>query len=273
MSALRGIRWRLVGAVVGKDIAVVRRSRMILSTITLMPALFAVVLPAVALLIPSLAGPATLAHQLEQLPRPLKALFAGYSPAESWVRYAALYMFAPFFLMVPLMVATGFAADSVAGERERKTLEGLLFTPLSDLELYAAKVLGAWLTAMVMTLLAFLAYSVTVNLAAWPVMGRVFFPTPAWVLLVTLVVPAAAALGLGVIVLISARVATTYEAFQMGGMVVIPVVALLFGQVSGVLIFGPVVVLVLGVVAWALALGVLYAGLGEFRRTELLSRV
>ncbi len=73
--------------------------------------------------------------------------------------------------------------------------------------------------------------------------------------------------------LISARVATAYEAFQMGGMVVIPVVLLLFGQVSGLLIFGPLVVLVLGVVAWALALGVLNAGLGYFRRPELLNRV
>jgi len=273
MSGLRGMRWRLVWAVVAKDLAVVRRSRMILSTITLMPALFAVVLPAVALLVPSLAGPATLAHQLGQLPRPIRTLFAGHSPAETWVLYAALYMFAPFFLMVPLMVATGFAADSIAGERERKTLEGLLYTPLSDLELYAAKVLGAWTTAMAVTLLAFLAYAVTVNLAGWPVMGRFFFPTAAWVLLVVLVVPAAAALGLGVIVLISARVATTYEAFQMGGMVVIPVVLLLFGQVSGVVIFGPLVVLALGLVAWAAALLVLGVGLRRFGRPALLNRL
>lgn len=270
---VRGIRWPLVRAVVAKDLAVLRRSRMMLSTIILVPLLLVVVLPAVGLLIPTLVAPHELTRQLGQMPRAVRALFPGSSPAQLWVSYAALYMFAPFFLMVPLMASTGVAADSVAGERERKTLEALLFTPLTDLELFVAKLLGAWGTAMAVTLASFLLYAITVNLAAWPVMGRLFFPTAAWLLLILLVVPAAAALGLGVIVLISARVATAYEAFQMGGMVVVPVILLVFGQVSGVVLLGPLVVVALGVVVWAAALLVLRAGYARFTRPKLLNRV
>ncbi len=270
---IRGIRWALVRAVVAKDLAVLRRSRMLLSTVTLVPVLLVVVLPAVGLLVPTLIAPHDLTRQLAQMPRAARTLFGGYTPAQVWVLYAALYMFAPFFLMVPLMASTGVAADSVAGERERKTLEALLFTPLTDLELFLAKVLGAWGTAMAVTLGSFVLYAITVNAAAWPIMGRLFFPTFAWLLLILLVVPAAAALGLGIIVLISARVATAYEAFQMGGLVVVPVILLVFGQLSGVVLLGPLVVVALGLVAWAAALLVLRAGYIRFTRPKLLNRV
>ncbi len=270
---LVGIRWPLVRAVVAKDLAVLRRSRMLLSTITLVPLLLVVVLPAVGLLLPTLLGPQELAKQFSEMPRAVKAMFAGHPPAEIWVLYASQYMFAPFFLMVPLMASTGVAADSVAGERERKTLEALLFTPLTDLELFLAKLLGAWATAMAVTLAAFVAYTVTVTAAAWPIMGRLFFPTPAWLLLILLVVPGASALGLGVVVLISARVSTAYEAFQTGGMVVVPVVLLIFGQVSGVVLLGPMIVVLLGVVVWAVALVLLRLGFSRFTRPQLLNRV
>lgn len=54
---------------------------------------------------------------------------------------------------------------------------------------------------------------------------------------------AAARRGLSAAVPISARVSTAHEAFQAGGLVVRPVVALLLGRVSGVLFLGPTLAL------------------------------
>ena len=52
------------------------------------------------------------------------------------------YLLAPLFLIVPLMVSAVLAADAFAGEKERKTLETLLHLPISDRDLFFAKVLA-----------------------------------------------------------------------------------------------------------------------------------
>jgi ABC-type Na+ efflux pump permease subunit len=268
---------RLVRALAEKDLRVVLRSRMVVLPMLLVPLLLLVLLPAALIVAPQLVPGAASSEELQELlarlPPRMQARFAGYDPLQRMVVYVAGYMWAPLFLIVPLIVAGGVAADSFAGERERKTLEALLHTPLTDLELFAGKVAGAWAMSMLVALLGFVLYALTVNLAAWPVMGRAFFPNLTWLLLIAWVTPAVALLGLGVMVLISARVATAHEAFQAGGLVVLPVVVLLLGQISGVLFFGPALALGFGAALWLLALGILRLGFATFRRTSLISRV
>ena len=59
----------------------------------------------------------------------------------------------------------------------------------------------------------------------------------------------------------------------MGGLVVLPVMILLLGQISGALFQGPSLMLALGTAMWSVALGVLRLGFTTFRRTSLISRV
>jgi ABC-2 type transport system permease protein len=271
------MRAALVRAVVAKDLLVVRRSRLVMLPMVLVPFLLLVVVPGGMLLAAHLsppgAGSSDIAELLAHLPAALHERFRGYTELQMVVAYVAGYLWAPLFLVVPLVVSSGIAADSFAGERERKTLESLLYTPLTDLELFAGKVAGAWFTAMAVAAGGFVLYAVTVNLAGWPVMGRVFFPNLTWVLLLLWVAPAVALLGLGTVVILSARVETAHEAFQSGGLVVLPVVVLMIGQITGVLFFGPSLVVVLGAVVWVVALVVLRVGFRRFRRTELITRV
>src|SRR5512139_3501713 len=146
-------------------------------------------------------------------------------------------MMAALYLLLPTIVAIGFASDSFAGEKERKTLEALLYTPTTDWELLLGKLLSAWLPALGVTWGGFLLYSVMANLAAWPVLGRLFFPTTMWVILVMWVAPAAAALGLSSMVLISSRARTFQEANQLSGVVILPLFMLLGAQLIVVMGF------------------------------------
>ncbi len=113
------------------------------------------------------------------------------------------YFFAPFFLIMPLMYATVIAAESFAGERERKTIEALLYTPATDLELFLGKTLAAFIPAVVITVGSFLAYSVVLNAVSWPLMQRIWFPLVNWYPLIFWVAPAIALLGITATVLIS----------------------------------------------------------------------
>ncbi len=67
-----------------------------------------------------------------------------------------------------------------------------------------------------------------------------------WLILVIWVSPAAAVLGFGTMILVSSKVTTYQEASQIGGIVVLPIVALIIGQVGGVLYLSPGFVLLLG---------------------------
>src|SRR5690606_20505744 len=160
-----------------------------------------------------------------------------------------------------------------AGEKERKTLEALLYTPTSDGELYFAKVLSPWLAALGVTILALIGYSIVVNFVASPIVGRIFFPNLMWIALTLWVSPAAAGLGLGVMVLVSSRVNTFQEAYQLGGVVVVPILLLLFGQLGGVIFFSLPFVLFVGLVLWLIDLALLWFGARVFARSELLSRL
>ena len=75
------------------------------------------------------------------------------------------------FLFFPAMIAASVAADAFAGERERRTRETLLATPLSDGAIFAGKALTAILFSTLVSTLALTVSVITVNVrrAARPV--------------------------------------------------------------------------------------------------------
>jgi ABC-type Na+ efflux pump permease subunit len=209
---------------------------------------------------------------LARMPSGLLNELSRYTPAQQLVVFSLVYMLAPMFLIMPIMVSSVLAADSFAGEKERKTLEALLYTPTTDRELFAAKLLGAWSAAVTVALFSFVVYAIMVNAAGWQSIGHLFFPNWMWIALVFWVSPAVAGLGLVVMVFVSARAQGFQDAYQTGGLVVLPVVALMIGQISGVMYFSLGVVLFVGLVIWLLDLVLLWFASKSFRRGELMAK-
>ncbi len=268
---------RAVKAIIEKDLKVVLQSKAVLIPLIIVPVIMLVVLPAMAAVVPELTNiPGSSLTQMddliERMPAGLQAELSGYNQNQKITVLMLVYLLAPMFLIVPLMVASVIAADSFAGEKERKTLEALLYTPTTDRELFVAKLMAAWVPAIAVALGGFVLYGLVANLAAWPVMGRVFFPNLMWIILAFWVAPAVAGLGLGTTVLVSSRVSTFQEAYQMGSVIVMPVVLIMIGQASGVIYFSPWLVLLMGAVFWAMDAGILWFGSRSFRRTELMAR-
>lgn len=175
-------------------------------------------------------------------------------------------------IMLPVMLPILIAADSIVGEKERHTLVPLLATPLSDSEL----LLGKFLTALIPGLLV--AYG-NLALAVVSVNGVVFFMAPGllWVwpdllsLVQALVLPILfSVLAVGLMVIISGRADTVYEAYQTGGVLVLP--AMLFAYSGfllglGWIIFfvGALILLIIDVVLFRVAVRL-------FSRDALITR-
>jgi ABC-2 type transport system permease protein len=194
-------------------------------------------------------------------------------PAARWAVFVLEVFIAPLYLLVPLIVATVIAADSFAGERERGTLEALLHTPTTDRELLLGKFLAAWLPALVVAWVGFAIYSVIANALVWPSLGRPFFPSLTWLLLAFWVTPAISALGLGIMVIASSRVETLQAAHQIGSLVVLPVLVLLIVQITGVFLFSPTLVTIMGVLIWLAAALMLASGARTLQRQRLAVRL
>jgi ABC-type Na+ efflux pump permease subunit len=179
------------------------------------------------------------------------------------------YLVAPLFLIVPLMLAAVLAADAFAGEKERKTLESLLHQPVPDRDLFFAKLLGAFIPAVAISWIGFVCFVVVVDITAWPVAHHLIVPTRLWVVVIFWVAPAVAALGLGVMVRVSARATSTQEANQLGGAVILPLIFLAVGQSTGVLLVTLPVAVGIGAVVWVIALWLVLRGAQRFTRDRM----
>lgn len=267
---------RAILAIVRKDLKVAVQNNGVVIPIIILPLILFVVVPWIMVYASSLAevtGTSTNIGQiLESMPAGLLHELSGYTPDQQLIAFTLIYMLAPMFLIMPLMVSSVLAADSFAGEKERKTMEALLYTPTTDRELFAAKLLGSWTAAVIVALLSFIVYAVNANIAGWQSIGHLFFPNWMWVALVVWVTPAVAGLGLVVMVFASARAQGFQDAYQTGGLVVLPVILLMVGQISGVMYFSLGVVMIVGLVIWLIDAVLLWFASKSFRRGELMTK-
>jgi ABC-type transport system involved in multi-copper enzyme maturation permease subunit len=273
------MNWNAVQAIVRKDLKVVFQNKGVSIPLVVAPVFMLVVLlPGAAALAPKLGYLDTqdivwLEKVIELMPAGLQAAMAGYDMAQMFVVILLVYGAAALYPLLPLLVVTSIASDSVAGEKERKTLEALLYTPTTDWELLLGKLLSAWLPALGITWGGFLLYAVMANLAGWPVMGKLFFPTTVWVILAVWVAPAMAALGLGAMVLISSRARTFQEASQLSAVVVLPGIMMFGALLIGVMNVGAWLAALLGLLIWAIDAALLWFGRRGFRRSKLATQV
>jgi ABC-2 type transport system permease protein len=266
---------RAIFAIVRKDLKVVSRNKGVMLPIIIAPLVLFVILPWVVTLMPFLEKlfGFTLSdtqEMINQLPAGIQQELAGYDPYQGIVKYFLVYIMAPFFLIIPLMVSSVIAADSFAGEKERKTMEALLYTPTTDRELFVAKLLSGWLAALAVALVGFVLYVIMANAAAWSYIHRIFFPNAMWLVMIAWVVPAIPGLGLGVMVLVSSRAQGFQDAYQMGSIVILPVIFLFVGQVSGAMSFSITVMFLIGMVIWLLDGLLIWLGSRSFQRGRLL---
>ncbi len=258
-------------AVIRKDLLEVLGTGQILWPLIMVPLSFVILLPTMLIFSArSLAKDPNTAQLIENIPEFLGRQLSGFSEQQIIVYFMLVFIFSSFFLIIPIMVSTLIAANSFAGEKERKTLEGLLYTPVTDLELVVAKITSAWLPAMAVSWLCFVIYGVIVNVLAYPLFGRIFFPTLNWFALMVVLVPAVAFASIALVVMISSRVRGSQEANQIAGTLVLPLALATVAQFTGVVVFSTPVVLLVGLLFTVVDIGFLYFIIRGFHRDRLL---
>jgi ABC-2 type transport system permease protein len=151
---------------------------------------------------------------------------------EAAIQAYLFQFFAVMLVLIPVTSSMSLAAYSVVGEKQARSLEPLLVTPITTFELLGAKVLGAFAPSIVLTVGYFVVYIAAAALfarsgVAWVLLG------PRTTGLVFVLGPLAALAALQMAVCVSSRVNDARTAQQIGVFVILPIAGLLVGQLAG----------------------------------------
>lgn len=189
--------------------------------------------------------------------------------AKAAVQAFLLGQFLPLLVLVPVVGAMTLVTTSIVDELKGRSLEPLLATPITTLELLVAKAGSAFVVAIsLLAAGAALVAAAAAALAEPGVLAALMTPGAAALLLGLAPAAAAATLMLGVVVSSRARDARTAQQFSV--LVVLPLVALFVGRI-GAGISTPAV-LAVAAVAWVATVALAVAGVRVFDRERILTR-
>lgn len=176
------------------------------------------------------------------------------------------------FMILPLAIPSTISAYSVIGEKTNRTLEPLLATPISVVELLVGKALAALLPAMLATYAAFALFALG---SAILVPNRVLLSAlldPRWLIAIGLVGPLLSLAAVDFSVMVSSRVTDARVAEQLTALLIIPVLAVFFGQMAGLFIIDRNLILIAAVALILVDIVLTFLATQIFQRETILTR-
>ncbi len=178
--------------------------------------------------------------------------------------------FIPFLLMIvgffPISISLVIALESFAGETERRSIEPLLSSPLTDVQLYLGKLLACVLTPLLASYLGMIVYMVGIyRTTSWR-------PAPLFLILIVLLTAVQAMVMVSGAVAISTQTTSVRAANLLASFIIIPV-ALLIQIESVMMLWADYKVLWWAVLAQSILAGLLVRmGITHLNREELLGQ-
>ncbi|MGA3020827.1 MAG: ABC transporter permease subunit [Candidatus Micrarchaeales archaeon] len=217
-------------AIAKKDLREVFSSIGIYGPMLGVPLFFAIALPILTLYVATNSAPSIVSNIISiSTPKPS----INSVNSLSFMMFFAVNVLGPIFLTMPIFTASVIAADSLVGEKERKTSEALLSMPVSNEELLLGKILASFIPAVLLTIAVFALYGGIVNWLAYDSFGYGILPTLPWILML-ISSPFLTIATIGIVVFVSGHVGNIKEAQQISTLLVLPILVMPFVSILGV---------------------------------------
>jgi ABC-type Na+ efflux pump permease subunit len=233
-------------AIIAKDIKEIFSSKQIYIPMIIVPIIFTIVIPTV-LIIGAKYNVNTI-NGMDMMVKNLSSILGNLTPSQQIIYIALNYMFPPLFLIIPLMCSSIIGASSIVGEKERKTLETILYTPIDIKDLIFSKVIAIFIPSYTITIISFILFGIVMNIGGITYFDKLIFPNLSWIILLLWICPGITFLGLLLIVITSAKASNFQEAQQMSGLIVVPIVFLVVGQASGLFLLNNLILIMAGII-------------------------
>jgi len=260
------MRSRIVATVLRREWSETVRNRVLMSTILIPPMVLTIAPLALAGVIGERALPDVLAVQV-LAQRPEWAVFTASELAGAF----AVQQFLVFFLLMPAYIPLSIATFSIIGEKQARTLEPVLATPIRTVELLTGKAVAALVPGVLAGWITYLAFVALASLVYGPALFGVVTDA-SWLVGVFILGPAVGLSSVVAGVIVSARVNDPRVAQQVGGIIVVPIIALTLIQATGTLLVGAAGYLLMAAIVFTVSGLGLRVGVALFDREAILTR-
>ena len=255
-------------ALIKKDMRSVISNKQVFAVLLIVPIVLTIALPSIFVFVILFAPDAASDFQklLDMLPAPNRE----YSQQQQIFSLILNQIMPSFFLIIPIMASSVMAASSFVGEKEKHTLETLLYSPLSLGRLFQSKILAGFSVGMMISYSSFAAMLLVMELESFFLTGNLLLPAASWLSIMLLIAPAISLIAIAVTVRSSAKAQTIEEAQQRAVFLIFPILALLIGQFTGIILISAGLLWGVGIVLAALAILLVKRAAGNFTYEKLL---
>ena len=176
-----------------------------------------------------------------------------------------------FLLLIPTMIAINVAAFSIVDEKMSGSLEALLATPVRTWELLLGKTLAGAIPALIVAWVSAGIFLAVVNGLGWGEQSAMV-TNAKWFLMLFVLTPAVAILSFMLGVIGSSRARDSKSAQNLAVIIVLPVLALIAVQVTGIVWFTPLLTLALALVVGLADAFALRIAVKLFQRESIVTR-
>jgi len=197
-------------------------------------------------------------------------ILTGYEPFTALVMFLSKQLLI-FLLLVPAMIPSLIAPTSITLEKESRTLEPLLATPIKTSELLLGKTLTSMIPAFAISTFNFILLSITIDIVSYPKLGYIFLPNTEWLITALVLSPVISFIITMVSITISSRTTDIKSAQGIGSAVILPIYAIIGMQIGGLFILNALYLLIACLVLVALCPLFLRLAIKVFDRENILT--
>ncbi len=258
-----------VWVIVGKEWAEVFKNRFVLITVAFMPLVFTG-LPLIILYAMQTSGEMPGDIPFDG-PAQFGQLCEGLSGGEC-MQFYILTQFMLLFMLLPVVIPVTIASYSIVGEKTTRTLEPVLATPITTMELLAGKALAAVIPAVIASTAGYLVFAIGALIITGGLGLTAKLFSALWLIAVFIVGPLLAIAAVSVAVMVSSRANDPRVAEQLSVLVILPIIGLFFGQLTGFVILNEQLILWMALGLVVIDAGLLYFATQLFQRETILTR-
>lgn len=255
-------------AIIIKDIRGITSNKRMFTTLLVVPLVLTIFLPTVFIFVFHFMPEED--NDLQKLINLLPVAMQKDQSLYGLVTLLLNYILPTFFLIIPIMASSVMAATSFVGEKEKRTLETLLYCPLSLKQIFRSKVLASFLLSIFVSLVSFTTMLVVIETETYFLTNKFIVPDLQWLFVLLFVSPAISLIAITLTVRVSAKAQSVEDAQQSAVFLLMPILLIIIGQFSGILFVSIWILLIIGGICTLVATFLLKKSMRNFQYETLL---
>jgi len=214
------------------------KSKEVIWVITILPLTFAIIMPLTIPLLEMITTEESMnTEDFDNFP-PLVPYWDELNDKNKFLVFYTMIFFET-FLLLPMILPLVIAADSIAGERERKTIESLIASPLSIWEILAGKLTTTMIPSIIITYVSGCIFMIISDLALYSNLNRLLFPNTMASILLFVFSPFLSLITTQSMIIVSTKASGMREAQQLGSLIIIPLYSFIIGETALFILVNP----------------------------------